>query len=100
MLVLMLPMAGALLTASLAHRPTVLAAAATPRAGRRVLLAPASPISPIDIQIIQRQFASVRELPRVTSSFKNATGAPQSSGWMLEVEWCAQVRSTAEGVAR
>lgn len=30
-------------------------------------------IDPIDVQIIQRQFASVRSLPRTTSSFGNAT---------------------------
>ena len=46
-----------------------------------------SGITPIEIQIIQRQFASVRELPRVSESFKkNATRTKTSVFDVLEVD--------------
>ena len=44
-----------------------------PRFGPKMAVLPPynSGITPIEIQIIQRQFASVRELPRVSQSFKS-----------------------------
>ena len=76
-----------LLSPALVERPLLRHAVAAPRASVQPV-GVASEIIDIDVQIIQRQFESVRTLPRVVSSFKDVT--QDSESWsmysMLEVD--------------
>ena len=74
MLVLLLvtSLEGALLPASLRARTRP--AARVPNSPKLQLQRGRYAIDPIEVQIVQRRFESVRELPRVQDSLKNVTG--------------------------
>ena len=83
-------MSGAVLTllaSAFVERPLLRRAIVAPRSTVRPVGA-ASEIIDIDVQIVQRQFESVRTLPRVVSSFKDVTQDAESWSMysLLEVD--------------